>query len=149
MKRISENKGRNQQNKFGKHGGGFPKTAGQDHKTRIRKQRRRYEKTTQNQKQNQKTGKRKSENGCHTKSENRKQKKSLYDPKPSNDKSCPDFAVVLLRPHPGGRGPPLGLATNRPGGEGRPRSFHPSVSNREVKEGRSPFTLLFWPQTAR
>ena len=33
----------------------------------------------------------------------------------------------------------------------RPRSFHPSVlaANRQVKEGRSPFTPLFWPQTER
>ena len=48
---------------LGKHGEGFPKTAGQAHKTGIRKQRRRYQKTAQQsennirkqEKENQKT----------------------------------------------------------------------------------------------
>ena len=49
-KRISENKGRNQQSKFGKHSGGFPERAGQAQITGIKKQRRRCLKTAQNQK---------------------------------------------------------------------------------------------------
>ena len=37
----------------------------------------------------------------------------------------------------------------KPTGERIPRSFHLSVlgTNREVKEGRAPFTSRFWPQT--
>ena len=38
---------------------------------------------------------------------------------------------------------------HKPKGEGRPRSFHPSVlaTNRKVKEGHGPFTPRFCPQT--
>ena len=55
----------------------------------------------------------------------------------------PGSAVVLLRRHLGRRGPERGTAWRR--------SFHPSASatNREVKEGRAPFTPGFWRQTER
>ena len=46
---------------------------------------------------------------------------------------------------PKGEGRPWSLSNREVRGEGRPRSFHPSVlaTNREVKEGRGPFTSLF------
>ena len=79
----------------------------------------------------------------------RKQKKSLYDPKPSTNPALAlrwFFYDLILA---GGRGPARGGAW--------PRAFHPSVlaTNREAKEGRgprlgrAPFTLWFWPQTER
>ena len=64
LKRISESNGRNQESKIGNQGGRCRKTAGQNRTARIRKQRRRNQKTEQNRKaiirkqpkQNQKTG---------------------------------------------------------------------------------------------
>ena len=163
VKRISENKSTN---KFGKHGGGFPKAAGEAHKTGIRKQRK-----TNIRKQNKKTGKRTSENGLDT-TKKQKTKEKVPIRLQTLNKSCPDFAVVLLRPHQvkEGHAPftplfrpqiensrkssllaavlsPLGFG-HKPRGVGRPRSFHPLFclqTGGRVKDGRGPFTPLFCP----
>ena len=118
-KRISENKGRNQQNKFGKHRGGFPKRAGQAHKTGINKQRRRYQKTAQNQKKNIRKQERENQ-----KTDNQKTKKSLYDPKPSTNPTLTSrwFFYDLI---------------------------FADVDQHEAQPGRGPFTHRFWPQTEK
>ena len=121
VKRILEKKARNQQNKFGKHGGGRPvrlaKPESENNEDDIRKQPR-------IRKQNQKTGKIKSENGCSKKSENKNQG-------PGTEGRPRSF-------HPS-------VFAHKVGGEGRPRCFHRSdlATNREAKEGRGPVTLGF------
>ena len=79
---------------------------------------------------------------------------------PQTEKPRGERKAALLSPLGFGRKPrgegrprsfhPFGFGHKRRG-EGRPPSFHPSdlATNREVKEGRAPFTPRFWPQAER
>ena len=155
VRRISENNGRSQENKFkegdvGKQPDRVTQPESENSTDEIRKQSRIGKQESENNTNKIKKQKRKSEKG-------RNHLSVLPTSREVKEGRTP---LTLLSPLGLGHKPkcegrprsfhPSVLAT--PGGEGRPRSFHPFVlpTNRVVKEGRAPFTIFHpsaWPHT--